>query len=609
MFVPDNLVDRGRFYTTAFLIVVMFLILIGRFYSLQVHQHQKYKTQADANRIREVTHPGPRGLIFDRYGNLLVDNRFSYIVSAIPWELQRSDSALPDLSQYLSIEQSKIQSQITEGYRGPFIPVRLTSGLSFPTISKLEEHRLDLPGVILSNDPIRYYSSDASLAHVLGYLREIDERELNKVRKSGKYQLGDLIGWNGIERKYEDILKGTKGVEYVQVNAVGQEIGRVEDREPVIAEPGFNLHLSLDSELQAYTESLFDTSQGAVVLLSPRTGEIQTFVSAPSYNLDKFSGAIDMEDWRTLQADTLRPLFNRGAVGMYPPGSTFKLITAIAALEENVVSPQWTAHCPGYYRLGRRVFKCWRGGGHGTVNMSDAIQQSCNVYFYTLIRKVGIDNWAKYAKAFGFGTKTGIDLPEESAGILPDKEWMDSRYGERRWTEGNLLNMTVGQGDVLVTPLQMAHFAGMIATAGVDITPHFGIAFENEEGRLEKIEYKSEKISVVDSSTYKTIIDGMYRVVNEMHGTGRASKTPDALVFGKTGTAQIPPYEDHAWFIGIMQSKQDLLSIAVLVEHGGSGGAKAAPIAGKVFRKFLELREERTVRSAPEYMTQTVSHE
>ncbi|MBD3275663.1 MAG: penicillin-binding protein 2 [Candidatus Marinimicrobia bacterium] len=609
MFVPDNLIDRGRFYTMMTLIVVMFIILIGRFYSLQVHQHQKYMTQADANRIREVTHPGPRGLIFDRYGNLLVDNRFSYIVSAIPWELQRSDSALPDLSEYLSIEQSKIQSQIQEGYRGPFIPVRLTSGLSFPTISKLEEHRLDLPGVILSNDPIRYYSSDASLAHVLGYLREIDERELNKVRQSGKYQLGDLIGWNGIERKYEDVLKGTKGVEYVQVNAVGQEIGRVEDREPVIAEPGFDLHLSLDSELQAYTESLFDTSQGAVVLLSPRTGEIQTFVSAPSYSLSQFSGAIDLEDWRTLQADTLRPLFNRGAVGMYPPGSTFKLITAIAALEENVVSPQWTTHCPGYYRLGRRVFRCWRGGGHGTVNMSDAIQQSCNVYFYTLIRKVGIDNWAKYAEAFGFGTKTGIDLPEEAAGILPDKDWMDSRYGERRWTEGNLLNMTVGQGDVLVTPLQMAHFAGMIATAGIDITPHLGIAFENEEGRLEKLDYDSQKISLIDSSTYKTIIDGMYRVVNEVNGTGRAAKTPDALVFGKTGTAQIPPYEDHAWFIGIMQSKQDLLAIAVLVEHGGSGGAKAAPIAGRVFRKFIELREERTARSKPENMTQAVSHE
>jgi len=605
----DNNISRGRYFTVFGVIITFFIILVLRFYTLQIYQHQKYVSQADANRIREVSHPGPRGLILDRMGNLLVDNRFTYMLSAIPWEIRQSPETLDSLSMFLDMSRDDLNTQLQEGHRGAFIPVRLTSGLTFPTISRLEEHRLDLPGVLLSNDPIRYYPSDAALSHVLGYLREIDQRELQQLRRSRQYQLGDLIGWSGLEREYEDVLRGKKGYRYVQVNATGQEIGPVPDREPIRPKPGHNLYLSLDAELQTYAESLFDTLRGAAVMLNPRNGEIHTFVSSPAYNLSLFSGAIKTDDWHSLQSDTTRPLFNRGAVGTYPAGSTFKIITAIAALEEEIVSPTWSINCPGYYRLGRRVFKCWKPAGHGRVDMEKAIEQSCNVYFYQLIRKVGIDLWAKYARIFEFGTKTGIDLPEESRGLLPDRAWMDKRYGENGWSEGHLLNMTVGQGNILVTPLQMAYFAGILATAGLSKTPHFGVAWETDAGHLEKYDYPEHQITEIDSSTYKFIMEWMYRVVNGEHGTGRAARTPSALVFGKTGTAQNPHGESHAWFIGIIKYEEEVRALSVLVENGGSGGAIAAPIAGKIFRKYVALKNARKNTTVPTMLSENFFNE
>lgn len=593
MFISKNIIHRGRFYVLSGIIMLLFLVLLGRFYYLQIYQHQKYASRADANRIREVSQQAPRGLIFDRYGTLLVDNRFSYMMSAIPWELRRSPEVLEHVSRYVEPSPNELRSRIQEDYRGAFIPVRLMTGLDFPTISILEEHRLDLPGIVLSYEPIRYYPADLLMSHALGYLREIDQSQLNRLKRGERYKPGDVRGKSGIEEEYEHILRGSKGYKYVQVNAIGQEVGPVEDREPILPKPGQNLHLSIDAQLQAYTESLFDTLRGAAVVLNPHNGEIHTFVSAPAYNLDLFSGSIDPEDWQRLQADTTRPLFNRAAVGTYPPGSTFKLITAIAALEENVISPEWTATCPGYYRLGRRIFRCWKGGGHGRLDLFGAIEQSCNVYFYKLIREVGIDHWARYAELFDFGERTGVDLPEESSGILPNRYWMDTRYGKKRWTEGHLLNMTVGQGNLLVTPLQMAHFAGMIATAGHDVTPHFGVSYETPGGNLQKIQYPETQLTEVDSSTYRVIMDALYRVVNGDHGTARAARVRNAMVFGKTGTSQNPHGEDHAWFIGILRDDSSVLSLSVLVENGGSGGAIAAPIAGKIFEKYMELQEQR----------------
>lgn len=610
MFSPDNKISRGRFYTLAVLILAAFTILGGRFYQLQIYQHQKFVSRAEANRIREVAQPGPRGLIFDRHGRLLVDNRFTYVLSVIPWEIRRSPKVMDELDDFLATGQGKLKERLKNTYRGAFTPARLASGLDFETISLLAEHRLELPGVILSYDPIRFYPTEAKLSHVLGYLREIDPNSLDNMKRSN-YQLGDLVGWNGLEQEYEPILRGKKGIRYMQVNARGQEIGSVPDRKPVLPRPGHNLYLTIDAELQAYAESLFvnDSIQGAVVAIEPGTGEVLTLMSSPQYDLSLFSGAIEVNDWRTLQSDTTRPLYNRAVVGAYPPGSTFKIVTAVAALQEGIITPDWTVFDPGYYRLGRRIFRCWKPGGHGKVNLYSAIEQSCNVYFYTLIRKVGIDNWAKYAEMFGFGSRTQIDLPDESPGILPDRTWMDKHYGKGRWTEGHLLNMTVGQGNVLATPLQVAHFAAILATGGTDATPHLGLAYETENEELEKFKYSSHEITAVSQKTFQEVMKGMLEVVNGEHGTAKAAQVPGATVFGKTGSAQNPHGQTHAWFMGGMRSDNLALAIAVFVENGGSGGGNAAPIAGKIFKKYLELEEAKHVPKSPGFISQNLKNE
>ncbi len=610
MLSPYNKISRGRFYTLAILIVIAFAILSGRFYQLQIYQHQKFVSKADANRIREVAQPGPRGLIFDRHGRLLVDNRFTYVLSVIPWEIHRSPQVMGELTQFLGVDEDKLQQRLKSSYKGAFTPVRLASGLDFQTISLLAEHRLELPGVILSYDPIRYYPTDAKLSHVLGYLREIDPQSLDKPRYSN-YQLGDLVGWSGLEREYEPILRGTKGIHYIQVNARGQEIGPVPDRKTLLPRPGHNLYLTIDADLQAYVESIFaqDSLKGAAVAIDPNTGEILTLVSAPQYDLSLFSGAIDADDWQSLQSDTTRPLYNRAVIGAYPPGSTFKIVTAVAALQEGIITPDYTFFDPGYYRLGRRIFRCWKPGGHGNVNLTGAIEQSCNVYFYNLIRKVGIDKWAKYGKLFGFGSRTQLDLPDESPGILPDREWMDSRYGKKHWTEGNLLNMTVGQGDVLATPLQVAHFAAILLTGGKDATPHLGLAYETENEELEKFKYSSHEISAVSQKTYEEVMNGMLEVVNGEHGTGKAAEVPGATVFGKTGSAQNPHGKTHAWFMGGMRKDNLALAVAVFVENGGSGGGHAAPIAGKLFKKYLELKKVNQTSESPGFISQTLKNE
>lgn len=609
MYIPDNFVSRGRFYTLSTIVVLAFAALLFRFYQLQIHQHQKFASRAEANRIREVSQPAPRGLIYDRHGRLLVDNRFTYVLSVIPWELRRSPQLMQELSGYLQVDSLALQKRLKDSYRGAFVPARLASGLDFPTISRLTEHRLDLPGVLLSNDPIRYYPTNAQMPHELGYLREIDAEELNR-RKHSDYQIGDLVGWSGLEREYEPILRGSNGIKYMQVNARGQEIGQVPDRKPILPHPGHNLYLTIDADMQAYAESLYtaDSLKGAVAALDPMTGEIITLMSAPEFDPSIFSGAIEPDDWHALQSDTTRPLYNRAVVGAYPPGSTFKIITAVAALQDNIIDPSWTVNDPGYYRLGRRIFRCWKPGGHGKVNLYEAIEQSCNTYFFTLIRKVGIDRWAKYAKIFGFGKPTGLDLPEESGGIVPDRAWMDSRYGEGRWTEGHLLNMTVGQGNVLATPLQIAHFAGILATGGIDATPHLGLAYETDNDDLEKFKYQTHQITSVSPESFEAVMKGMLLVVNGPHGTAHRAAVKDATVFGKTGTSQNPHGEPHAWFMGGLRKGNFSLAIAVFIENGGGGGANAAPIAGKMFKRYLELHKDQFTPENPALISQKINH-
>ncbi|MBL7047688.1 MAG: penicillin-binding protein 2 [Candidatus Marinimicrobia bacterium] len=585
----ENYVPVSRRNVAYGVIIVLFALLIGKFYYLQIYQHEKYRERADYNRIRLVTTNAPRGLILAKNGKILAANRSEYTISVIPVELVQVDGVLGRLSSYLDLSRSDIEKNMIKYGRGRFLPARICRGIPIDKLSYIEEHKNELPGVMYSEFPVRLYPDPSSpnLTHILGYLREIDKETLKKM-DGGEYQLGDFIGAQGIEKQYELTLKGKKGHLYYQVDAMGCEVGLVQDRPPVLAEPGENITLTIDADLQAYAETLLNRQIGAVVMLNSITGEILTMVSKPDYRLDNFAGFIDTHQWQQYLTDPARPLLNRATMGLYPPGSAMKIITTIAALENGLVNSNWAIECMGEYFYGDRIFGCWKPEGHGIVNMDKAITESCNIYFYQLVQRMGLNQWYKIASQFGFGQLTGVDLPEEYSGLAPDKEFMNKKYGKRGWTKGYLLNIAIGQGDVLVTPLQMATFAARLATKGKVVMPRLvSEPLISESNRME------QKVKL-SRSTWSTIYKLMYKVVNDPNGTAYSSRVFNRSVkfYGKTGTAENPQGKPHAWFVGFANKGNQSVSIAVLIENGGHGGESAAPIASKMIQYFYGINSE-----------------
>jgi penicillin-binding protein 2 len=348
---------------------------------------------------------------------------------------------------------------------------------------------------------------------------------------------------------------------------------------------GDDLYLTIDIQLQEYVEGLLEEKKGAIVVMNPQNGEILAITSKPDYDPNIFSGIISNVKWDQLSNDPAQPLYHRASQGLYPPGSTYKIVAEIAALEEKVITPDWIVNCPGYYRLGKRIFKCW--AIHGKVNIYSAIEQSCNVYFFTLILKLGIDRWSKYVNIFRFGEYSQIDIPEESVGVAPNRTYMDIKYAREGWTEGNLLNMVVGQGDVLVTPIQMAVFTSLLATHGKWVEPHIGYATRREGSSVPQLlNFMSDSIIAISQETWSIIDSSLSRVIFGKRGTGRLAKVKGLSLYGKTGTAQNPHGEDHAWFIGFSRNSKRPLAIVILIENGGSGSTAAAPLAGKIWRFY-----------------------
>ena len=508
-----------------------------------------------------------------------MDNRPSYVVSVIPWEIRQTPEVFPILARYMKVEEEKLAARVEANFGGAFLPVKVRSGIDLPLLSVIEEHRLELPGVVFGIEPQRAYPSQANMTHFLGYLREISEEDL-KARKREDYRLGDLIGWNGVERYYESYLRGERGYRYVQVDALGREIGELPRDRNSQPQPGNRLILAVDLPLQMEAERLMRGKRGAIIVLNPSNGEVLTLLSMPDYPLDLFAGPVSPGTWKAMTDDAAHPLYNRATQSGFPPGSTFKLVAAAAALEEGLINLDWTVTCTGSFRLGRREFKCWKPEGHGTVNILDAIEQSCNVFFYTLILELGLERWSHYALLFGFGEPSGIDLPEDNPGILPTRAFLDRKFGEGRWSRGNLLNLVVGQGDLAVTPMQMAVLAAILANRGVVAIPHLVLGTASwETGEETLFPVRIKKVEDIADSTYNLIREGMYRVVNGEHGTGRAARLKDRVFYGKTGSAQNPHGEDHSWFIGFVEDDLRPIALAIIVENGGAGGATAAPMA------------------------------
>ncbi len=565
----------SKFKKVQLVLAGIFAILFFRFYHLQIYQHSKYEAKAGNNSVRKISLHAPRGIIYDRNGIPIVDNRQIYDLSVIPFDVTNQfDYRM--VSKRTGVSSIELKEKIVKGKKSfhRFRPIPIKRHINFETRSHLEENKLSLPGTIFSEFPARTYPVKAKLTHVLGYLRAVTELSVSIPNQELDYKLGDVFGFSGIERIYESILRGRDGTEFRLVDIYGIDHGVYQDNPGLQPTPGKALNLSIDSELQALIEDLFRGKKGAAICMMPQSGEVLAFVSAPDYDLNSFAGPVPIELWERWNTDPERPLLNRGIQGLYPPGSTFKLIGAALAKEESIVDKNWTVNCNGVYHLGDRDFHCWNNAGHGIVNMDKAIFQSCNIYFYHLIQKLSFNNWKAMAEKFGFGETTGIDLLGEKGGLVPGKKYMNKKYGRYGWATGNLLTFIIGQGDILVTPIQVAQIMSIIATRGNTKTPHL------------LVDSPSENIIVsLKSTTWDFLQQATWNVVNHEDGTGKAAKVLGGEVHGKTGTAQNPHGENHSWFAGyLVKDGVPILSLAILVEHGGKGSVEAALISHKIFK-------------------------
>lgn len=569
------------FYT---LIGIAFFVLLARLIQLQVLYADVYGKKSEENSIRQIARTPIRGLMFDINGALIVDNGPAYSVTVTPAEFRLSNLSL--LSNILQVDTQVIKEKFEQGIRyNRFAPTKVKRDIDFKTLSIIEESKDQLPGVDYQIESKRCYPTKSKAAHLFGYTKEISDQQL--LEMGNEYRPGDNIGATGLEAAYERYLRGQKGFELITINALGQLIGDYNDGKnniPVLE--GSDLYLSLDAKLQALAESLLSDKRGAVVALDPNNGGVLALVSKPDYDLTTFGAVTPLDIWKKLNTDEGKPLFNRATLTRYPPGSTFKMVLAAAALEEGVINQNWRVNCTGAFRFGNKVFNDLHV--HGSTNIVEAIQKSCNVFFYQLMLKTGFERWTRYGREFGFGRPTGIDILEENPGLLPSEEYFDRIYGKGKWTPGYLISLSIGQGEVGVSPIQMAGYASAIANGGYYHTPHAVLKIKDKEtDQIKTVPTDTRKLDI-SPWVWDILQEGMYRCVNDISGTGQAAKVIDVVVCGKTGTVQNPHgKKDHAWFIGFAPRENPKIAICVLIENVGFGGAYAAPIAGLCIEQYL----------------------
>jgi penicillin-binding protein 2 len=579
-----------------------FLGLVSRLLFLQVFSGDRYTFLSENNRVRLKRVAGTRGMIFDRQGQLLVDSRPSFDFIFVPEDSRDPRSTLRLLGRYLKRDEAELLKIFEEGKgRAAFDEMVLGRDIDWSAVVAVETHQLDLPGVSLRTRPRRSYVDGPMAAHVLGYLGEINQKQLKGLKEQG-YVVGDEMGQYGLERRWEELLRGQSGGQQVEVDALGR---RVRVLHEVADVPGYTVHLTLHRELQAAAYEALKGKEGTIVAIDVSSGAVLALASTPAFDPNIFARGIKSEEWSGLIKDKLRPLNNRATQGQYPPGSTFKIVMAIAALEEGVVNPDSAIQDPGFFPFGNRQFRDWKKGGHGSVNLHRAIVESCDTYFYQLGPKLGVDRIAKWSRAFGLGEKTGIALDDERPGIIPDTEWKQKRF-RQPWFPGETISVAIGQGYVTVTPLQLANMMAAVANGGKLYRPYLVAKVESLDGATVR-EYGPELIRSIalKPETLSRVHKALADVVHGSGGTGRAARSPVIPAAGKTGTAQVIEMKgaylkseqlsyfnrDHAWFVAYAPLDKPQVAVAVLVEHGGHGGEAAAPMAKKVFEKFIEIQQ------------------
>jgi penicillin-binding protein 2 len=581
-------------------VLAVFVILFVRLIYLQVISGEELRRISLNNSIRLQSIDPPRGRVYDRNASVLVDNRPSFDVSIILRDAAPVEQTVEKLSEYLRIPSADLMTTIknAKGFSS-YKPVLLKQDIGRNALAALEVHKYDLPGVAVKVNLRRNYINNQFAAHLLGYLSEINSDELKSTKYSG-YRSGDLIGKFGVEKTFEKVLRGERGGRQVKVNAKGQVVRVLKT---VAATPGHDVYLTIDQDVQKKAEELLDGIVGAVVAMEPTSGRILAMASSPTFDQNFFVGGISQENWTYLISNAFRPMANRAIQGEYPPGSTYKIITALAGLQEGVVDAETTFFCPGHYRFGNRVYRCWKKGGHGNVNLVKALEESCDVYFYHVGQMLGVDRLAWYAKAGGLGAPTGIHLGHESSGLVPTAAWKKKRFREP-WQEGETLSVAIGQGFNTASPMQMAGLISAVAAGGKRYRPLLLEAVKTFDGRLVHVETPQVVGKLpVDDTTLQLVQTGLRQAVNGAHGTARRIRMKDISISGKTGTSQvigrkkddeqlsadqIPAHlRAHAWFVAYAPSDAPKIAVAVVVEHGEHGSGAAAPIAKEIIKTYL----------------------
>lgn len=602
----DN--DKGKVLIRRSLIMalikfLLLMVIIARLYYLQVYQADRYKTLADENRISTRLLVPPRGIIFDRNGVTIASNQQNFqalIVAEQAPNVQETLDAFKKIMPLSEAEEERIKKDLKRNRS--FVPIKIRDNLSWEEVSRIQLNAPDLPGIVIDEGLTRYYPFGAGMAHILGYVSSVSDKD---VKDDPLLEVpGFKIGKSGIEKYLEKALRGESGNLKLEVNAYGRIMKEIERVDGI---PGKDVQLTIDSRLQQKAFELFGEESGAAVLLDVHTGEILAFVSAPSFDPNMMTQGLSTENWNALLHNERNPLTDKAISGQYSPGSTFKMIVALAALEAGVIKPETRTYCAGKMFLGNHAFHCWKKEGHGHLNVVEALQHSCDIFFYETAQKLGIEKIADMARRFGLGSKINIGLENEKAGLIPDKEWKLRRFGEP-WQQGESLISGIGQGYILTTPLQLATMTARLVNGGYEIKPTFLKVSDGEKSKIKKID--------VSPANLELIKEGMYAVVNKPGGTAWRSQFDyhGQRMGGKTGTTQVRritmkerregikkeselPWRlrNHALFVGYAPHDNPKYAVAVLVEHGGGGSSVAAPLAGKILREAVMLdptREE-----------------
>lgn len=609
---PETAEFRQKFKIAFVFLLIIFSALSIRLWYLQVIKGGELKQRSEINSVRFRKIAPLRGLIMDRKGHLLVDNLPSFDVVYMPGKVTDQEQLIEKLK--ILYKKKSLQFTLDQHFPKivkPYLPIKLERNVGMEKVAVVETNSMDLPGVYIDVSPVRFYLNGEMMAPVIGYTGEASKEELEEGDE--EYTYGDILGKHGVEKAIDFYIRGRNGAELVEVNVYDKEIKNLGRIEPV---PGYNAVLTIDADLQKTAWQELKGRAGAAVALDPRDGSVLAMVSSPSFDPHLFNSGISYNQWDKLQNSPLAPMSNRAISGQYPPGSTYKLIVATAALEEGIITPNTKFFCNGFFKMGNKTFRCWHKNGHGYVSLHRAIVESCDVYFYNVGKLLGVDKIAKYAKLFGLGDASGIDLSNEKSGIVPTEQWKLARMKEP-WQPGETISIAIGQGYDLVTPLQLANAYGAFANGGTVWRPRLIKRIESIDSKTYK-EFGPVKNGnlALSKNTFDILGQALWGVVNEQGGTGGAARILNADVCGKTGTAQVismPENErarqrkmsvflkDHALFVCYAPLKDPEIVVAVIVENAGHGGSVAAPIARKILNAYFEQKAKQ-----PQVMAQSL---